>query len=209
MSQVSEILTKLGYSNLRSFSGYFRVDPLYRSSDSKGVLSINANDGRFQDWARQGLPEGSGDLIKLVSIHFGCSYKEAQKWLKKENYEIKSQNEEYNTNETYEQTGIDVPFFSLTNLQKITPNHDYWLKRNVSIKILEELHGGLDNGIERGKMQGRYVFPIFDTTKKTILGFAGRDTTNKSKIKWKLIGKKSSWAYPFFLNKQDIIKSHK
>ncbi len=206
MSEISEILTKLGYSNLRSFSGYFRVDPLYRSSDNKGVLSINANDGRFQDWARQGLPEGSGDLTKLISIHFGCSYKEAQNWLKKENYQIKNQNEEYSTEEIYEQTGIDVPFFCSSNLKKTTPNHEYWLKRNASIEVLEKLNGGLDDGIERGKMQGRYVFPIFDASKKTILGFAGRDTTNKSKMKWKLIGRKNSWAYPFFLSKQDIIK---
>jgi len=205
MNEISDILSKLGYNNLRSFSGYFRVDPLYRTSDSRGVLSINSDNGRFQDWARQGLPEGSGDLTKLVSIHLNCSHKEAEKWLKDQNYKIENNGEPEDIRQVYEQSGIDVPFFCPSNLKKIKASHDYWLNRNASMDTLKKLNGGLDNGVERGKMNNRYVFPIFDSDKKTILGFAGRDVSNKSKIKWKLIGKKSSWSYPFFLNKHSII----
>ena len=47
-----------------------------------------------------------------------------------------------------------------------------------------------------GKMKDRYVFPIFDKMDR-LIGAAGRDVTNFSSIKWKLIGEKSLWVYPF------------
>ena len=49
-------------------------------------------------------------------------------------------------------------------------------------------------------MKNRYVFPIFDLNNQ-IIGFSGRDITNKSKIKWKHIGEKKDWIYPLHINK--------
>ena len=207
MSEVLDILEKLGYGNLRSFSGYYRVNPLYRPSSNKGVLSVNAGNGCFNDWARQGTSEGSGDLIKLVSIHLNCPYKKAKEWLTNEKYEVEetsSKNSELAAN--YEQIGIDIPFFCLSNLGKINKNTEYWEQRGVRRETLDGFCSGIDDGIERGKMYNRYVFPIFDPQKKSILGFAGRDITGKSPIKWKLIGGKGNWIYPMFLHKEDILK---
>ena len=48
-------------------------------------------------------------------------------------------------------------------------------------------------------MQHRYVFPIFNG-KNEIIGFAGRDLLqmkDNKRPKWKLIGDKSMWKYPF------------
>lgn len=207
MPEVLDILQKLGYGNLRSFSGYYRVNPLYRPSSNRGVLSVNAENGCFNDWARQGTSEGSGDLIKLVSIHLNYPYKKAKKWLVDEKYEIEETSSQNSNPATdYDQTGIDIPFFCLSNLNKISKNTEYWEERGIRLEALDGLCSGLDDGIERGKMHNRYVFPIFDSQKKSILGFAGRDVTGKSPIKWKLIGKKGNWIYPMFLHKENILK---
>ena len=73
-----------------------------------------------------------------------------------------------------------------------------------------QFEGGIDDGVERGKMMNRYVFPIF-STEKEIQGFSGRDlkytnkTLPKQRPKWKHLGSASKWVYPTFLN-NDIIK---
>ena len=55
-------------------------------------------------------------------------------------------------------------------------------------------------------MKNRYVFPIFND-KHEILGFSGRDISNKSKIKWKHLGNKSNWCYPSFINLNNLKES--
>ena len=54
------------------------------------------------------------------------------------------------------------------------------------------------------KLYNRYVFPIWDTNTSRVLGFTGRDISNKHPLKWKILGKKSDWLYPFFCNKKYI-----
>ena len=53
--------------------------------------------------------------------------------------------------------------------------------------------------MKEGKLKDRYVFPVFDKRDRMI-GAAGRDITNSSPIKWKLLGEKNSWVYPFKYN---------
>ena len=90
-------------------------------------------------------------------------------------------------------------------LLKLAPDHDYWLDRGVTEYSISEFKGGV---VREGKMANRYVFPIFDA-KDNITGFAGRDLFNNTKRpKWKLIGDKSQWKYPLFLN-HSVIKEKK
>ena len=56
-----------------------------------------------------------------------------------------------------------------------------------------------------GKLKDRYVFPVFDKMDR-LIGAAGRDLNNSSPIKWKLIGEKSFWVYPFKYNNEYIKK---
>ena len=49
-----------------------------------------------------------------------------------------------------------------------------------------------------GKLNNRIVFPIFNMDGTDIEGFAGRDLLDRD-TKWKLMGAKRLWIYPFFL----------
>ena len=87
--------------------------------------------------------------------------------------------------------------YSKESLKKLVPDHDYWINRGISEYTISQFKGGV---VKEGKMANRYVFPIFNA-KDDIVGFAGRDLKpNEKRPKWKLIGDKSKWKYPLFLN---------
>jgi 5S rRNA maturation endonuclease (ribonuclease M5) len=87
-------------------------------------------------------------------------------------------------------------YYSSEDTVSLEYDHYYWNGRNITNKTLEIFEGGV---CKSGKMENRYVFPIFNSRKK-IEGFSGRDVTGKSKIKWKHIGKKNDWAYPLYFS---------
>lgn len=89
-----------------------------------------------------------------------------------------------------------VRYFPDSEINNLIPDHRYWETRGISQSTLSVFRGGI---CESGKMYKRYVFPIFDSRKK-ILGFSGRDLSGQSKIKWKHVGAKNEWAYPFIFN---------
>ncbi len=95
--------------------------------------------------------------------------------------------------------------FDIENLKEIKPIHDYWVNRGISRETLEIFKGGI---VSEGKMKGRYVFPIFDSSKQ-IIGFTGRDIAGESKIKWKHLGNKSHWKYPLQINYRIISEMSK
>lgn len=92
-------------------------------------------------------------------------------------------------------------YYPKEDLSGLVNDCSYWSKRGVSEDTLKSFDGGV---CLSGKMYKRYVFPIFNARNK-IQGFSGRDTTGKSKIKWKHIGHRNEWAYPFKFN-HGIIK---
>ena len=59
--------------------------------------------------------------------------------------------------------------------------------------------------MEDGKLKDRYVFPVFDKMDR-LIGAAGRDLYDQSPMKWKLLGEKSLWIYPFKYNYSYIKK---
>jgi DNA primase len=97
--------------------------------------------------------------------------------------------------------------YSGQNLSSLTADHSYWVDRGISEETIRLFRGGVDDGIEGGKMQGRYVFPILNS-KQEIVGFSGRLLSAPSEHgqspKWKHLGQKGSWVYPAFLNKKTL-----
>ncbi len=57
--------------------------------------------------------------------------------------------------------------------------------------------------INAGRMNGRYIFPIYNS-KKEIIGVSGRDVTGKSAIRWKHLGPRNEFVWPAFLNREAI-----
>lgn len=186
---VGEILTNLGYA-LKDFGKEYRARPIYRDSDNDTVLRIYKDSGNWVDF-KENI---SGDFTSLVKLSLKLdSQDQAKAWLKDKNFTptyVRDVRPELKTPKTFDK---DL-------LLKLKKDHSYWINRGVSQEALDLFLGGV---AENGKMKNRYVFPIFNS-KKEIVGFSGRDITNKSKIKWKHLGDKIDWCYPSFLNLEEI-----
>lgn len=188
---IYQILTDLGYQ-LKDCGKEFRAKPLYRESDNDTVLRIYKDSGKWCDF-KQNI---SGDINSLVKLTLNLKDSDqANEWLKNKNF-----NFTVFDNEKNKPLLKSAKKFEIELLQKLDKNHMYWTKRGIQEEYLNPFNGGIAN---TGKMKNRYVFPIFDL-KNNILGFSGRDITNKSKIKWKHLGEKNDFLYPLFLNSKII-----
>lgn len=198
IDNLKDILLDVGYSNISDNGREFRMKPIYRDSSSNTVLSVRKDTGHFIDFSKQ-ISGSFADLIK-ISLNLK-SQDEAVKWLQgnggptqkihKHKPEIKG-------------TRILPKEF----LNKILPEHNYWIARGVSKATLEDLGGGV---VKVGKMSDRYVFPIFNY-KQELVGISGRDILNEknsSRPKWKHIGTKSEWKYPLQMNNRLIQEKKK
>tara|TARA_R110000751_G_scaffold290881_2_gene397675 strand:- start:11493 stop:12410 length:918 start_codon:yes stop_codon:yes gene_type:complete len=197
MNDLRDILHKLGYTNLQDAGLVYRTKPLYRDSSNDAVLCIFKDSGYFTDHGREEL---KGPLEQLVKLTLNLkSTKEAAQWLGKTDYtKIKASHIRQ-----AEYVNIDK-IFDQENLSLIIKDHSYWNRRGISSKVLEKFECGVDNGVEGGKMQNRYIFPIFDFS-LNIIGLSGRKLEAQSKRpKWLHHGPKSKWIYPTFLNEKEI-----
>ena len=201
MNDLKDILHKLGYTNLQDSGSVYRTKPLYRDSGNETILCIFKNTGYFTDHGREDV---KGPLEELVKITLKLkSRKEASQWLGKKYY---------NDKEEFEKSHIEYlevdKIFDKENLSLMEPIHDYWNGRGISNATLDNFKSGVDKGIEGGKMQNRYVFPIFDAN-FNILGFSGRKLEKDSKRpKWIHYGQKSKWIYPAFINEELVLESN-
>lgn len=199
MSEVKEVLISLGYSNISEDTKNFRMKPMYRDSSSNTVLSVRKDTGRWIDFSKQ-ISGSLQDLVKL-SLNY-TSEDEAMKWLNDHTNGGVLKLQKTKTAEIKESK-----VFSKSSLEKMMPNHDYWIGRGVSEDTLFLFEGGV---VYEGKMKNRYVFPIFDY-KRNLVGVSGRDLVNDSnskRPKWKHIGDKGQWKYPMQVNNK-IIRNNK
>jgi hypothetical protein len=184
---IYQILTDLGYK-LKDCGKEYRARPLYRDSDNDTVLKIYKDTGHWFDF-KENI---SGDFNSLINLTLKLdSIDKAKEWLKDKNFDLPiSIHKDKPLLKQTKKFDIDI-------LNKLKNDQNYWINRGISFDTLIKFNGGV---AENGKMKNRYVFPVFDLNNK-IIGFSGRDITNKSKIKWKHIGEKKDWVYPLFLNK--------
>jgi hypothetical protein len=183
---IYQILTDLGYQ-LKDYGKEFRAKPLYRDSDNDTVLRIYKDTGKWFDFSQN----ISGDINSLINLTLKLEDPiKAQEWLKNKNFKP---NVEIAPKKPLIKS---TKKFDIEILAKLEGLHKYWIDRGINQETILEFKGGLAN---MGKMKNRYVFPIFDI-KNNLIGFSGRDITNKSNIKWKHLGEKNDFLYPLFLN---------
>lgn len=178
------ILVKLGYK-LKNDGSFWRTKPLYRESDNPTSLRICKRTGRWSDFSFN----TGGSFRKLIELTCGN--------LDIEMLDIESDDIPVSQSQKIE-------FRKEKKLEEILllNNHNFYLKRGISIETLRAFRGGMAT---KGKLYNRYVFPIYDLD-ENIIGYAGRDLIGYSDIKWKLLGKKNKWVYPSFLCCKDIEK---
>jgi hypothetical protein len=184
---IHQILTDLGYK-LKDHGKEYRTRPLYRESNNETVLKIYKDTGHWFDF-KENI---SGDFNSLINLTLKLdSVDKAKEWLKDKNFDLPIST--HKGKPLLKQTKK----FDIDLLNKLKNDQNYWMNRGVSFDTLIKFKGGV---AENGKMKNRYVFPIFNLNNQ-IIGFSGRDITNKSKIKWKHIGEKKDWIYPLHINK--------
>ncbi len=175
----------MGYKLINDGSKYFRAKPIYRDSGNATSLRVSRRNGWFTDYSAN----ITGPLTDLVKLTLGLkNTDDAKSWLANNEFELNSIN--VDESPLIERS---TKIYNKEMLDKLIRNHQYWNDRGVSTEILEKHKGGVALS---GVLYGRYVFPVFDQIGR-LIGFAGRDITNKSPIKWKIIGPKHDFIFPF------------
>tara|TARA_R100001082_G_scaffold48047_3_gene25798 strand:+ start:7204 stop:8103 length:900 start_codon:yes stop_codon:yes gene_type:complete len=188
--EIKDILTEIGYT-LRDCGNEYRAKPLYRDSDNPNVLCIKKSNGLWFDFKTSKY----GNLEELVKITLNLKdINEAKDFIKNkfDFSDVKRVKEKLKSQK----------IFNKENLNRIIPNYKYWNDRGVSSETLKTFQSGI---MEDGKLKDRYVFPVFDKMDR-LIGAAGRDLYDQSPMKWKLLGEKSLWIYPFKYNYSYIKK---
>lgn len=94
-----------------------------------------------------------------------------------------------------------------SSLSTLLPDYSYWVGRGIKEEVLKELEGGLAPQGEKGKLVGRYIFPIRNLQGK-IMGFTGRIViSNSFSTLWKHCFRSSKAVYPWNVTGDDIKKS--
>lgn len=190
--EIKELLEQLGYK-LKVYNDYYSCPAVFRGGDNETSLAIYPQKNLCIDF----VTGQKFSINKLIGLTLKTeSDEEIAKYLKDNEIVLNERSNE-----------VLIPtekIYSPDVLKKLLPIHDYWIKRGIDLDVLKEFKGGLAG--KEGRLRGRYVFGVFDGESK-VVGFAGRDVTNKSPAYWKLWGAKSIWKYPLFLNYKELKKN--
>jgi DNA primase len=190
---IKDILEDLGYKPQSSGSQWLRMTAAYRNGTSLS-LAVNKETGWFEDF----VTGHNGPLFKLVMLTLGIGEQEARNYLEGSYFAAQKNNEVQA--EKIEQQKFLPPDFC----DDLLPSYSFYKKRGIEESVLKEFGGGVKT---YGKMNNRFVFPIYDFNKK-IIGVAGRDLfQNSVRTKWKIMGRKNKFLYPHHLTKDNIESS--
>ncbi len=190
---IKEILEEIGYKLTPDSNGW-RSSAIYRNGSNETSLLIR-KDGSWHDFVEC---IGGGNIDSLIKKTLNFNDESLKNWLQNKKYSI---SKEIFDNDKHKIKMTKI--FDSKLLLELMPDFSFYEAKGISVNTLREFQCGLAT---KGKMKGRFVFPIMNSNSE-IIGFSGRDTTNNSNIpKWKhLSGGDKNWVYPAFLNK-DVIK---
>lgn len=189
---IEKTLIDLGYE-LADRGKYWQSNAVYRNGDNRTALQIWKDTGIWRDFVANTSYQPFKKLLEL-SCNDDSKIEEILTSIK-------------NNNDPYIES-IRTPkmeseqFFDHDEIKTLLPHYDFYNKKGISSKILELYRCGFSMS---GKMNGRFVFPIFDENKK-VVGISGRHLLWKQSAsfpKWKHLGKKGNWIYPIHIQTQD------
>src|SRR5882724_11301582 len=187
------VLNSIGYVQFTDSGTHWRCNPLYRAYRSQNSLAIEKLTGQWFDHSER----TGGSLAQLIQRTLGLiSIEETKKYLGDLPITI-------NIRESVELT--EVKKFPKDILVKLKKDNSYWNSRGITDYTLSAFEGGV--ATTKGRMTGRYVFPIFNE-RKDLIGFAGRLLYHSDTApKWKLLGQKKNFIFPLD-NFSAIIKNN-
>jgi 5S rRNA maturation endonuclease (ribonuclease M5) len=191
--KILELLKNAG-CNPRNYGSYLTCAATYRGGSDAGSVGIYLTTNKVTDFVTGQTFSLESFLAKTLNIDAGTQLQEILKDNATYFAEAVSAEDPFNKTEM---------FYPEEDIAGLVTDSSYWVKRGISASTQEIFGGGV---CQTGKMYQRYVFPILNARGK-IQGFSGRDLTGRSKIKWKHIGKRNEWAYPFKFNHNTIADS--
>jgi hypothetical protein len=186
--KIKDILTNLGYK-LTDCGNHWRTSALYRGGSNPTAVQVYKDSGVWLDFVKnsQALP-----LESLIQATLQTNDKEQVKKITG-GYDFS-----INRLEVVERPKLTMEkTYPNSMLDKLLPHYKFYNNRGVSDQTLAFFNAGLAT---EGAMYQRFVFPIYNEEGQ-IYGFSGRDmtTSNPNRPKWKHIGKKSNWIYPYYI----------
>tara|TARA_Y100000592_G_C5482355_1_gene326453 strand:+ start:21294 stop:22343 length:1050 start_codon:yes stop_codon:yes gene_type:complete len=191
--KIREILESLGYK-LFDRGAYWQTNAIFRNGDNKTAIQIYKDSGVWKDHVSQ---TSFMPLKKLIELTLGTNDKNViKKYISNEEPDFYISAE---SNKPAAKITMDK-VYSEDSLSRLFPHFDFYTARGISEATLKFFKSGLATS---GPMYQRFVFPIYNEHGQ-IHGFAGRDVSppNKDRPKWKHVGKKTKWIYPYFLNEK-------
>lgn len=184
---IKDILLSAGYRITMETGEYYKMRPLYRQSSSNNALSVNKKTGHFTDF----VTGEKGSIEKLIRLTTGGS--------------IEFEPEVNKIDDLKEEVQIR---FNKEEIKALLPSYGFYNKRGISDETLKTFQSGY---CSYGKMNDRYVFPILNPDGELVglNGRAMRESTSPNWIKWKILGRRTSFVYPLYFNKEYIQQSRK
>lgn len=189
---IQKVLIDLGY-NLSDRGKYWQCSAVYRNGDNRTALQIWKDTGIWRDFVANTSYQPFKKLLEL-SCQDDSKIDEIL-------VSIKNKNESFIESTRTPKMEAEQ-FFDHDEIKTLLPHYDFYNKKGITSKTLELYRCGFSMS---GKMNGRFVFPIFDENKK-VVGISGRHLLWKSSSsfpKWKHLGKKANWIYPINIQSQD------
>lgn len=188
--QIEKVLTHLGYK-LIDRGRFWQTTALYRGGDNRTALQIWKDTGTWKDFVKNTPYLSFEKLVKLSQGDFN-------------DIEIETLWSDYKNNDPFyfERSNIKMPvdqFFDYKEVETLLPHYSFYNKKGISDNTLTKYKCGFSMS---GKMNGRFVFPIFDENGK-VSGVSGRHLLWKENSpfpKWKHLGRKANWIFPFYLH---------
>lgn len=189
---IEKTLVSLGYQ-LADRGKYWQCSAVYRDGDNRTALQIWKDTGIWRDFVANTSYQPFKRLLEL-------SCKDDSK-IEEILESIKNNNDPYIESVRTPKMESEQ-FIDHEEVKTLLPHHDFYNKKGISSQILDLYVSGFSMS---GKMNGRYVFPIFDENRK-VIGLSGRHLLwkqNSSYPKWKHLGRKGNWIYPINLQKEE------
>lgn len=178
---IKSALVELGY-NPADFGDHYRARAIYRNGSNPTSIAVYKDNGIWNDY---GVGLFGQPFKKLIELTDGT--------IEDIDIDKKSFKKDVDRND-------DAEFkYSSVVLEKLLPHHKFYEDKGIPHELIKSFRGGL---AMEGKMYQRYVFPIFDEN-DMVIGFSGRNMTSSDKPKWKHLGKKTNWEYPYYFKMND------
>ena len=184
---IRSILEDLGYK-LRDKGPYWQCAALYRGGDNETALQIYKDRGTWKDYVKDTAFQPFKQLL-VLTLNTNDP-KQLSKYLNQDDIRFLSEK-----GKTAVKKSELEKIYPEEWLSELLPHYQFYQDRGINLATIKMFKGGYAT---KGAMYQRYTFPIYNRYGQ-IHGFSGRDMTGKKTAKWKHMGRKANWIYPYFV----------